>query len=288
MKTLIVGASGFIGRHLQRALLDGGHPVVPLSRRHGVDVGRLTQAAAWRPFVDGVDAVVNAVGIIGETRMQSFRRLHTDAPVALFEACAEAGVPRVVQISALGADAQAFSAYHRSKRAADDALRALDLEGFVLRPALIHGPGGASAAVFARLARLPLIPVIGDGGQAIQPVHVSDVVDAIVRCLTTAATRRTLDIVGPQTFSFAQWLQHLRAAQGLPPARLLHLPDALVRAAAFAGQGLSPMLRDENLRMLKAGVVGDSRAFTAFMGRAPRAATPGLIAQDLQPAGSIA
>ncbi len=270
MRVLLTGASGFIGGHLAAALASTGHHVVPLSRRHGVDIARLSTPAAWRPLLQGIDAAVNAAGIIGETRSQRFETLHTRAPVALFQACAEAGVHRVVQISALGADERAFSAYHRSKRAADEALRGLPLQWFVLRPSLVQGPGGTSARLFALLARLPLVPVIGDGQQRIQPVHVDDVVETVLRCLTSEPARLTLDVVGPEVFTFAGWLQRLRAAQGLAPARLLHVPYGAALALAGLGGALSPMLRAENLRMLQAGNCADAWPLAQFIGRAPK------------------
>src|SRR5690606_24044460 len=144
--------------------------------------------------------------IIGEHSSQRFTVLQTQAPSALFRACAQAGVRRVLQISALGADETAFSAYHLSKRSADNCLRSLDLDWFVLRPSLIYGPGGKSADLFMRMATLPWIPVIGNGQQTLQPVHISDVVLTVMKSLTSPVAKQTLDIVGPDTVTFAEWL----------------------------------------------------------------------------------
>src|SRR5439155_26090049 len=95
----------------------------------------------------------------------TFRALHDEGPRALFAACRESGVTRVVQVSALGADAEAASAFHRSKRAADDFLLSLPLRGVVVQPSLVFGVGGASAELFTRLAALPLVPLPGGGTQ---------------------------------------------------------------------------------------------------------------------------
>jgi uncharacterized protein YbjT (DUF2867 family) len=220
MNILLTGANGFIGSNIASALLAAGQHVTPASRSTGIDFCQMLSPANWLPHLEGIDAVINSVGIIGESGSQRFKSLHTLAPSALFQACAQAGVRRVLQISALGADETAFSAYHLSKRTADDSLRRLDLEWFVLRPSLIYGRGGKSADLFMRLAALPFIPVIGDGQQALQPVHISDVVATVMRCLTSSEAQQTLDMPGAETVTFAEWLQTMRQAKGLPPARL--------------------------------------------------------------------
>lgn len=274
---LIAGASGFIGRHLRAAAERAGHRVVPIDRRHGQDFRRLDTPAAWRPLLDGVDAVVNAVGIIGESEGRTFAQLHTRSPIALFDACRDAGVGRIVQISALGADVGAFSDYHLSKRAADEHLRALGVGGFVLRPSLVYGPGGASTRAFLRLSSLPVIPVPGDGAYRVQPVHVGDLVAAVLRCLDAPPGPRTIDVVGPTEYTFADWLQALRAGRGRRPAPLLHVPMGLLTALTRLAAPLHPMARVDNLRMLQAGNVADAGPLTGLLGRPPRALAPALL-----------
>ena len=164
---LIVGATGFIGSRLASALAARGHSVIGAARNAPadeerrrcfagflrLDFGDMTSPERWRGLLEGVDAVVNAAGILRETRTQSFRLLHDRAPRALFEACVRYAVPRIVQISALGADEAATSGYHVSKRRADDALREMPLAWTIVQPSLVYGPGGRSAAVFEAAAR---------------------------------------------------------------------------------------------------------------------------------------
>lgn len=288
MNILLAGANGFIGRNIARALVAAGHRVVPASRSNGIDFARLRTPADWLPHLEGIDAVINSVGIIAESGRQRFESLHSLAPSALFRACAEAGVRRVLQISALGADETAFSAYHLSKRAADDCLRSLDLDWFVLRPSLIYGRGGKSADLFMRLAKLPLIPVIGDGQQALQPVHISDVVATVMRSLTTSEVRQTLDIVGSETIVFGEWLQTMRRAQGLQRARLIHISWPLAMALSHIGRHLNPLLQPENLRMLRTGYRADRQPLIRFLGRAPLVAEAPLFFSDNAPARSQA
>lgn len=109
MKILLTGGSGFIGRNLGAALAAKGHIVLTASRGNGFNFAHMLTENEWLPHLQGVDAVINSVGIIGECRDQRFDTLHTHAPVALFRACRLAGVRRLVQISALGADETAFS-----------------------------------------------------------------------------------------------------------------------------------------------------------------------------------
>lgn len=277
MNILLTGASGFIGRNIATSLAYAGHQIKPISRSHGIDFSRMQAPADWLSHLEGVDAVINCVGIIGEVGTQRFEPLHKLAPAALFRACACAGVRRVLQISALGADETAFSTYHLSKRAADDCLRSLDLDWFVLRPSLIYGPGGKSATLFMRLAALPLIPVIADGQQELQPVHISDVVATVLQSLTSTETRQTLDIVGSETITFAEWLQCMRHAQGLARARVLRIPFPLAMSAAYLGRYFNPMLQPENLRMLQKGYWADVQPLLRFLGRLPLTVKPSLF-----------
>lgn len=269
MNILLTGATGFLGCHIHAALLQAGHTVLPVARSRGHDFNRLQTPADWASLLHGVDAVINAVGIIGETRHQRFDVLHTRAPQALFAAAQAAGIGRLVQISAQGADATAFSAYHLSKRAADDTVRALPQPGWVLRPGLVFGPGGASQALFMRLARLPRIPVLGDGQQGVQPVYVGDVVSTVLACLQHTGAGQTLDLVRPEPMTFADWLQTLRRLQGLPATGLVHMPWGLAHAGAALLGPLLPMARAENLRMLRQGHRADATPWLRFWGQRP-------------------
>ena len=120
---------------------------------------------------------MNAVGILRERGGQTFDAVHTRTPVALFDACIAAGVRRIVQISALGADT-GNSGYFRSKRAADARLAATEANWVIVQPSLVYGPGGTSARMFSMMASLPLTPLPGDGKQLVQPIHVDDLIAA--------------------------------------------------------------------------------------------------------------
>lgn len=280
MNILLTGASGFVGRNIHAALRAGGHRVRSVSRSEGCDFAQLCQPNDWLPLLEGVNAVINCVGIIGEQGSQRFDTLHTDAPKALFNACAAVGVRRVIQISALGADVSAFSAYHLSKLAADDHLRSLDLDWWVLRPSLIYGKGGSSAEQFLRLARGPLIPLLQRGQQRLQPVHISDLVACVLRALTANNSQQTLDIASHERVTFAAWLQRMRLAQGLGRGRELHIPLWLALLAMRLGQPFNPMARVENLRMLQRCYDADGWPVEQFLGRPLLAWAPELFFTD--------
>ncbi|WP_124949171.1 NAD-dependent epimerase/dehydratase family protein [Sulfuriferula thiophila] len=271
MKILLTGASGFIGKHIGLALTPAGHEVVPVARAYGLDFSSMLTPTDWLPHLQGVDAVINCVGIIAETREQRFVTLHTAAPIALFHACVQAGVSRVVQISALGADEHAFTPYQLSKKTADDVLRGLPLQWFVLQPSLVYGQGGKSVRMFQRMAMLPVIPQIGDGKQLVQPVHISDVVATVLLCLQAIPAQRTLDVVGAYPLYFINWLQLLRKAQGKPPAPTMPIPLTLVMALTHIAKIMLPMLQPDNIRMLQQGNAADVQPLAEFLGRMPLA-----------------
>jgi uncharacterized protein YbjT (DUF2867 family) len=254
LRILVLGAGGFIGGHAAAALRAAGHEVVA----GRIDYTRALAREDWLPALQGMEAVVNAVGIIRERGSGTFDALHDAAPRALFDACLSAGVRRVIQISALGADAAASSRFHLTKRSADDYLAGLDLEWTIVQPSIVFGEGGASARLFALLATLPVTPLPGEGGQRVQPIHVADLAAAITR-LIESPLKLKLPAVGPREISLRQWLSLLRTQLGLGPPRLIAIPLWAV-----------PVER-ETLQMLERGNTASPALITKVLGRPPRA-----------------
>ena len=279
---LLLGATGFIGTRLHAALRSAGLDVV-CGVRPGVvvagcrcvevDFTRDHSPEVWLPRLVGIDVVANAVGILRESGALTFEAVHVDAPAALFRACVRAGVQKIVQISALGADAQAVSGYHVSKRRGDDVLASLNVPWVIVQPSLVFGEGGASAALFTRLAALPLVPVPGDGGQHVQPIHVDDLCSAIVQLTQSAEhDRRRVAAVGPRPVTLREFLADLREGMGLGRARFVRVPMTFVRCAARVGDRVRGVLLDsESLGMLVRGNVAAASRITAILGRPPRA-----------------
>ena len=239
----------------------------------GGDFTRDHSVEVWAPRVTGVDVVINTVGILREHGAQSFAAVHVRAPCALFAAAAQAGVRLIVQISALGADADARSRYHLSKKQADDFLAALPVPSAIVQPSLVFGSDGASARLFALLASLPLVPLPGGGRQRIQPLHVDDLTAAILHLLAQPpAGSVRLTLAGPRALALRDYLQVLRGALGLGSLRVLPVPVAFARGAAQLSALLPHALLDrETLQMLERGNTADPAPLRALLGRAPRA-----------------
>ena len=252
MKVLVTGALGFIGRHVVAALRTRGHTVVAVVRAGresalppGVeaiacDFALELDPARWLPRLAGVDAVVNAAGVLkGDATLMD--AMHAQAPLALARAAAELGLRRFVQISALGdpRDGEFVASKHRG----DDALLGSGLPVSVLRPSLVYalaGSYGGSSLLRALAAAPALIPVPGLGRQLVQPVHAQDLAALVVAALERGGpdVDGIHPVVGPELMTVGDYLRALRGWLRLPPARTLPVPLALLRLAGAVGDRL--------------------------------------------------
>lgn len=277
MKILVCGASGFIGKSICDRLIADGHEVVRGLRQASapgemaIDFGKDVSVAAWRGRLDGFDVVVNAVGIIVERAAARFDDIHRKAPAALFAACAQAGVRRVVQISALGAG-DGTTRYFRSKNAADRYLAGLPIEWQILRPALVYGEDGVSAGMFRMIASLPVMLVPELGAAMFQPIHIDDLTEAVAAAIgPTTAAGQCVDLVGASRVSYRAMLETYRCSMGFSAAPCLAVPAPLMAlAATVCGRIPGALLNRENWRMLRSGSVGDVSATIRCLGRAPK------------------
>ena len=242
-----------------------------------VDFNRDTSSEAWRTRLAGVDAVINCAGVLHGGRGKDIEAVHATAPIALFDACMAAGVLRVVQVSAISADAEAGTEYALTKKRADDHLRGLALDWTILRPSLVYGEGSYGGTSALRgLAGLPWIgPLPGDGSAAFRPIHIDDLVETVARVVETDRfARQTLEPVGPDVVTLRGLIGKYRAWLGLPPARPIAIPMPLMRVAAriadLAGGG---PLGTVSLRQLEFGNAGKepAAAFAGKIGFTPRA-----------------
>jgi uncharacterized protein YbjT (DUF2867 family) len=297
MIILLTGITGFIGSHLAPVLRAAGHRVIGTRRDASVlgtsraeanvlyaDFNRDVEVASWVPRLHGVDVVINAVGILRETRTQKFSTIHTATPQALFRACAIARVGRVIQVSALGAD-HGTGRYFASKRAADELLASLPLAWSIVQPSLVYAPGGTSANLFSMLATLPVIALPGRGEQRVQPIHVDDLTAAIAElCVQSTPLRCRVPLVGPEPVAMRDMLQQLRSALGLGRAPSVSVPTWVMRPAArILGLSSRSLLSAETLAMLNAENVASPQLTTTLLQRPPRP-----IAEFVEPAARAA
>lgn len=268
MKVLVCGAAGFIGGNIVRQMRVAGHDVRE-GRAPEMDYARDLDVAAWLPRIEGVDAVVNAVGVLRDSRARPMEAVHHLAPAALFEACAQQGVRRVIHVSALGIDGNP-TPYARSKLRAEALLRGLHEQGrltpTILRPSIVFGRGGASSQLFMHLARLPLLLLPGAALRArVQPVAVGDLAESCVALLPADAPP-SLDCVGPRPMALAAFIASLREQLGHRPATVLALPDWLSRASARCGDHLpfQPWC-SETLALLQQDNIGQREGFASLL-----------------------
>ena len=285
MKILVTGASGFIGSHLTGALHKAGHEIIACVRNPEPAIQRWPAITAikadfsrdhdindWIPRLREIDIVINAVGIIRETRTQTFEALHTAAPSALFKAAKQAGVKKVIQVSALGADETAFSQYHLSKRVADECLMGLDINWAIVMPSIVYGPNAKSMDFFRAIAALPVVPLVDAGDQPVQPIHIDDFTQAVIQLVEPESPKQLrIELVGPHSITMKQIYSQLRNWMGLGKAHFISMPYKFTLAAARIGGfiGNTPMTT-EAVQMLRNGNTADVTPFINQFGFTPK------------------
>lgn len=281
---LVVGGSGFVGRHLVAALAARGARVtVPTRRRERakhlilLPTVEVIEADVSDPHVlaglaAGCDAVVNLAGILHGGRAArgeqgpnrygpEFAQAHVELAQAVINACRKAGAghnrPRLLHMSALGADPAAPSEYLRSKGIGEQAvLAADDLEATVFRPSVIFGPEDRFLNLFAELAVLLPVLALGSPGARFQPVYVGDVVKAMLAALESRAhlngtAGKRYDLCGPQERTLRELVEFVCAATGRKRL-IVGLTERLSYLQAWVMERLpGPLLTRDNLRSMQ-------------------------------------
>lgn len=278
-RTAVLGGSGFIGRYVVQRLAARGD-VVPVGCRQAEEakflmtLGNVGQIAAVNIAIDdeqrlpaflaGNDALVSCVGILHEAGTQTFERAHHLGPARMARLAREAGVERLVHISAIGVDPRSPSAYARTKAAGEAAVRDAFPTATILRPSVVFGPEDQFFNRFAAIAMIsPALPLIGGGRTRFQPVYVGDVADAVLKCLDDPATAgRTYELGGPRIYTFRELLE-LLLGEIRRKRLLIGLPFG---AAALQARLMSilpnPPLTPDQVELLKRDNVVSSGALT--------------------------
>ncbi|MFO1154562.1 MAG: SDR family oxidoreductase [Rhodospirillales bacterium] len=288
MRVLLLGATGLIGSTVRDRLLAEGHGVTAICRQlpagtrppglqwDALDLGTLRCADAWRSRLAGIDAVVNAAGLLQDGLGDDVLAVQETAMIALFDACKLAGTRWIVQISAVGATADAPTNFMRTKASADAHLAGLDLDWIIFRPGLVLAPQAyGGSALLRALAAMPLFMPVPPGAGALQTIHVDEVAEAVTRALAgLVPARRSYDLVEPEVHSAGEVVRALRDWLGYRPAPVREVPGAIIAATARIADTLGLLgwrspFRSTAVAQLRAGVVGDPATWSAVSGRMP-------------------
>lgn len=281
----LIGGSGFIGSHVARRLSARGVFLrIPTRNRELAknDLILLPTAEVLRADVHdpntltelmrGCDTVINFVGVLNDSRKDGFRRNHVEQPQKLVNACREAGVGRLIHVSAIGADAQGPSRYMRSKAEGEAVIQSAAQHGIrttIVRPSIVFGRGEAFLTMFAELARLfPVLP-LGCPNAKFQPIYVEDVARAVVTCLDNDETvGQTYNLCGPKVYTLLELVRYVCAVIGKDPW-IIPLPKSLsyLQAAVLEHLPGKVVTRDNFRSMQVDNVCGG--AFPAVFGFTP-------------------
>ena len=254
MKTLVTGATGFVGSHLTEALRRRGDEVTALARSPGkaaalaplgvrVIAGDLHDRAALERAVEGQDLIYHVAGAVAARSEANFMAANRDGTRNVIEAAQQAGTHRVVFVSSMAAAGptvkgrplrgdelpRPVTAYGRSKLAAEQVVTASGLAWTIVRPPMVYGPRDQEVLKVFRLARLGLAPVLGDGTQELSAVHGADLADALIAAGTSGATvGRAYYACHPEIFTGAEMARAVGRAMGRSPA-VIRVPAAIGR-----------------------------------------------------------
>jgi NADH dehydrogenase len=286
----VFGGSGFIGRYVVRRLARAGARVNVVVRdverakflKPMGDVGQIALmggSIADRKLVEAAlaeaDAAVNLVGILYQRGRQRFESVHHQGARMVAEAASAAGVGRLVQVSALGADPGSPALYARSKAAGEAAVKAAFPDATIMRPSVVFGPEDSFFNRFAAIARIaPALPLIGGGRTRFQPVYVDDVAGAIVSALDhPEAPGKTYELGGPRVYAFKQLMELMLAEIGRKRL-LVPLPfwAALLKASVLQLLPVPPLTRDQVRLLMRDNVVQPGALGLAELGIQPMAA----------------
>ena len=264
----IYGGSGFIGRHVVRAIARTGARMRIAVRRPELagflqplgSVGQINAVQANVRYpqsllaaAEDADAVVNLVGILFPSGKQTFKSVMDEGAGHVAEAARQAGARTLVHVSAIGASAKAPSVYARSKAAGEQAVKAVFPDAVILRPSIVFGPEDDFFNRFAALARIsPALPLIGGGKTKIQPVFAGDVAKAVIAALTgKTEADAPYELGGPEVLTMKEMMQRV-LAYTMRKRLLISEPFWLAKLqGAFLQMLPTPMLTVDQVRMLE-------------------------------------
>ena len=287
MRVMVLGGTGFIGRHVAAALRARGHAVV-IGTRHPkralkklpavlrdcevreTHFESLTTRYVWQPLLADIDAVVNAVGILRERGRETYDRVHNMAPTALAAACERLHL-RLIHVSALGLRPQALSGFIHPKILAERAIAAAGADYSIVRPSLLDGEGGFGAEWVRRVARWPVHCIPDEARGRMAPLDVRDLGEALaVLCERGGEGRREVELGGSAKRTMAEYLASMRALHEERPALRIPVPRFVARFVAHVCDlvHFSPFSFG-HLELLRRDNLPKVNMLPALIGRAP-------------------
>ena len=274
----LIGGGGFLGRYVARELMRTGARVRVAQRdprqayflrtQGGLGQTQFVAADIARPdtvarAVEGADAVVNLVGVMGG----NMQRIHVDGARTVAEAARAAGVEALAHVSAIGADSNGAAAYARSKGQGEDAVRQAFPNATILRPSIVFGREDQFVNRFAGMVSAPIVPILR-AGVKFQPVFAGDVGQAIVAAILDGETHggHTYELGGPDVLSMGELVRWIAATLGRKP-NFVELPD--FAGALLARLPGSPISWDQWLMLQQDNVVAAGAPGLAALGVTP-------------------
>ena len=277
----VFGGTGFLGRRIVERLGAAGARV-RVAARHTTE-GVLAQGeVVYADVRDGTtvaqavrdsDAVVNAVGLYVEQGEATFQAVHVDGAQEVARAAREAGIPRLIHLSGIGADVNSQSSYVRSRALGELAVREAFTEATILRPSVLFGRGDALFRSLAAITRIsPVFPLFGDGSTRLQPVFVGDVAEAVVKAVgSPSASGKVYELGGPRVYRYKELvdlvLVHLKRRRILVPVPFFVWE---IQGTLLGILPNPPLTRDQVILMRRDNVVSDAALTFADLGITPR------------------
>ena len=291
----IIGGSGFVGRYIARRMAKEGWRVRVAVRRpnealfvkpYGTPgqvepvACNIRDDASVRSVLAGADAVVNCVGVLNGVGKNTFDAVQAEGAGRVARIAASLGIARLVQISAIGADAQSDSDYARTKGQGEAAVLAAFPSAVILRPSIIFGTEDQFFNRFAAMTRMgPILPVVG-ANTRFQPVHVDDVAQAAVRGAIGAAAPGVYELGGPEVDTFRglmgrmlKVIQRRRAVVNMPffVARIMGFAFDMIQAVTLGLIENKMITRDQVKNLARDNVVSPGAKGLADLGITPTA-----------------
>ena len=266
MKIAITGASGFVGGNLVKALLQTDHQIVSLVHRKKPEYIGLNNIRSLEIDINNfeslnealkdIDIVFHLVGIIVETKSQTFIKTVINGTKNIVAACQKNNVKKIIYLSALGTSKKGETNYFRSKWIAEEIIRHSGLDYIILRPSTIFGEGDKFINMLAdMIGRFPIIPMIGNGSYMMQPIYVGDLSNIMIQCLNNEmALNKTIELGGPEQISFKAIIALLKKIVNRKRVNV-YIPIWMAKTAAFILEIFmkpSPVTKDQ-IKMLVAG-----------------------------------